>query len=128
METAWQKWIHLHFLRGGEVPGSLVEQAVRMATSDAESINKKGGHLFLGALAGLEVLPVLLLFPGKCIHVLEPLLVLEALLQLLLPIPCLLIIRGLDLQPLRFGHIYHEEIGQTHALSNSLRGRSLAHH
>ena len=58
-------------------------------------------HLLLGALARLEVEPGLLLLLRLLVHLLEALLALEALLQLLLARPGLLIVRLLDLHPLQ---------------------------
>ena len=58
-------------------------------------------HLLLGALALLEVQPGLLPLLGLQVQALEAQLAFPALLQLLLLVPRLLIIRQLDLQPLR---------------------------
>ena len=58
-------------------------------------------HLFLGALAGFEVKPGLLLLLGNHVHLLESLFALVALLKLLFLCLGLVIVRQLYLKPLQ---------------------------
>ncbi len=77
----------------------LPEQKEDKSVADAKGAGQCA-HLFLGALARLEVKPGLLLLLGHHVHFLEPLLALVTLLQLLLFRLSLVVVRRLDLKPL----------------------------